>query len=199
MMNTNRNISDNGVNERDSQADQLSPGSGFVVHQANQGRHQATGTNTERAETTGRKKEWKRDDCIMLIECYFMSSPERRGKMKRFHEINLETRFDKDLTPQNITDQARFIKKKGTVLSELELEEIRRRVEGEGNDNIQVVTEQCQDQGENIDIIDRREIENVDRGNEINKEETTDEEHLREELMIMLRNCKHQERDISKR
>ena len=49
------------------------------------------------------------------------------------------------------------------------MEEIRRRVEGEGNNNIQVVTEQCQDQeGENIDIIDRREIENMDRGNEIN-------------------------------
>jgi hypothetical protein len=103
----------------------LGPGGRPVANQAGVDRQTITGFQ--------KKREWSRADSIELMECYYLSSPERRGKMKRLHQIYRERGGSRDVTTQNLTDQARFIRTRGTVLSVLELDEIKRRVTKTGN------------------------------------------------------------------
>lgn len=98
----------------------LGPGGRPVANQAGVDRQTITGSQG--------KREWSRADSIELMECYYLSSPERRGKMKRLHQIYRERGGFHNVSTQNLTDQARFIRTRGTVLSEVELGEIRRRV-----------------------------------------------------------------------
>jgi len=121
MMNTQTNENPYGVEEA-SQTTQLLPGSLPVGNQAGRGRQSVTGNIVTRE----RRKEWSRQDNIKVMECFYLSQPERRGYMKRMHQIWKERRLF-SVTDQRIADQARVIKRNG-LLSSLELEEIKNRV-----------------------------------------------------------------------
>ena len=51
----------------------------------------------------------ERADSIKLMELYYLSSLERRGKMKRLHQIYREKFGTHDVTFQNLSEQPRFI------------------------------------------------------------------------------------------
>ena len=74
-MNTNNEISANGVNERATLRSQLSPGKGTVVDQAGR-----SGSSTTR--TTSRRK-YTREDNRVILKCYYQSNPENIGYRRR--------------------------------------------------------------------------------------------------------------------
>jgi hypothetical protein len=113
----------NGVNE--VQMD-LSPGRFAVSNQVVTDRHQATG-----------RKHWSRFENILLMKCYFLSKPDKRGYRQRFHDIYRDRSGNADISEQNLADRARYILKRGTVLSEVELEEIQRQCGQEENETNQ--------------------------------------------------------------
>ena len=118
----------------------------------------ANQAGVDRQTTTGSsRREWSRAESIKLMECYYLSSPERRGKMKRLQQIYRERGGTHDVTFQNLTDQARFIRTRGTVLSEVELGEIRRRVTetGDVEQEEEVVEEQVEEEEVNEVIEDQ--------------------------------------------
>ena len=109
--------------EGTSQAGQLLSGSFPVGNQAGSGRHSATGN-----PTLEKRRTWNRGDNINVMECFYLSQPERRGYMKRMHQIWKDRRLF-SISDQRIADQVRVIRRNG-LLSDLELEEIRNRVLG---------------------------------------------------------------------
>mgnify|MGYP001794065188 FL=1 len=124
MMNTQRNRNPYGA-ELTSQSGQLLPGSSPVGNQAGNGRQSATGTRN----TVESRRCWSRQDNINAMECYFLSQPEKRGYMKRMHQIWKERRLF-SITDQRIADQIRVINRNG-LMSKLEIEEVKRRVMNE--------------------------------------------------------------------
>ena len=120
-MNTQRNNKPYGA-ERASTSGQLLPGSLPVGNQAGSGRQSTTGNNTIAAQ----RRQWNRQDNINAMECYYLSQPEKRGYMKRMHQIWKDRRLF-SITDQRIADQIRVIKRNG-LMSNLEMEEIKNRV-----------------------------------------------------------------------
>ena len=110
--------------EGTSQAGQLLSGSFPVGNQAGSGRHSATGN-----PTLEKRRTWNRGDNINVMECFYLSQPERRGYMKRMHQIWKERRHF-SITDQRIADQIRVINRNG-LMSKLEIEEVKRRVMNE--------------------------------------------------------------------
>ena len=72
------------------------------------------------------RRKWSRQDNIKALECYYLSQPEKRGYMKRMHQIWKERRMF-NITDQRIADQIRVIKR-NDLLSKLEMVEIKNRV-----------------------------------------------------------------------
>ena len=121
MMNTQTEINPYGA-ERTGPACQLLPGSLPVPPQAGSGRQSATGITS----TNEKRRGWTRANNINAMECYYRSQPEKRGYMKRMHQI-WKDRGLFSTTDQRIADQVRVIKRSG-LMSDLEMEEIRQRV-----------------------------------------------------------------------
>ncbi|XP_067937308.1 uncharacterized protein [Watersipora subatra] len=108
--------------ERTGTACQLLPGSSPVPPQAGSGRQPVTGTTNHNEKRRG----WTRINNINAMECYYQSQPEKRGYMKRMHQI-WKDRGLFSTTDQRIADQVRVNKRNG-LMSDLEMEEIRQRV-----------------------------------------------------------------------
>ena len=143
MSQNRNNANGTGVS---SQEGNLGPGERPVANQAGVDRQTITGS---------RRREWSRAESIKLMECYYLSSPERRGKMKRLQQIYRERGGTHDVTFQNLTDQARFIRTRGTVLSDVELDEIRRRVTETEDVEQEAEEEQVEEEEVNVVIEDQ--------------------------------------------
>lgn len=142
MMDTTEQINANGVNGSDSQAFTASPGRSPVQGQAGTGRHLATGPNRP-ISSTRRRRQWSRVDNIMVMKCYFKSSPERYGYMSRMHQL-WRAEGGYDVSEQRIVDQARVIRRNG-LLSALEMEEIKRKIDQrEDNDGMNQTEERLE-------------------------------------------------------
>ena len=118
-MDNSTNLNTNGVHERTIIFDcPLSPGRGSTDAQAEPSRNPTTGHKTRR--------EWKRTDNINAMECYYKSDPERRGYIRRMCKIWQERDLFQ-ISEQRLSDQVRLIKRR-ELLTEMETEEIKRRV-----------------------------------------------------------------------
>ena len=134
MMNTQTERNPYGA-ERTGPACQLLPGSLPVPPQAGSGRQSATGITS----TNEKRRGWTRANNINAMECYYRSQPEKRGYMKRMHQI-WKDRGLFSTTDQRIADQVRVIKRIG-LMSDLEMEEIQQRVTTTPpNAEIQIIT-----------------------------------------------------------
>ena len=98
MSHKSNNANGTGVS---SQEGNLGPGGRPVANQAGVDRQTMTGS---------RRREWSRAESIKLMECYYLSSPERRGEMKRLQQIYRERGGIHDAKFQTLTDQAKFIR-----------------------------------------------------------------------------------------
>lgn len=108
----------NGVNGTLNTSRSASLGRVAVGQQAAPGRHQATA-----------RREWGYHENKMVMECYLKSMiPVKRGYRKRMHAL-WKDMGGFDLSEQRLADQVRQIKVKGW-LSDLEIEEIKRKVHG---------------------------------------------------------------------
>lgn len=156
-------------------------GRGSVCEQADLGRH----------PIPVRRKKWTKEVNIVVMECYYRSKPVDdngipiKGYRQRMHKEWRE-RGPFDVTEQRICDQARAIRKNGW-LTEIELEFIRRNVEG--------VTEE---QTVNSDIIDHGIIE-TENSREIEEprepvESVLDEE--RAEIVVNTNEATNEEKEI---
>ena len=111
------NVSNNGVNEIGVYNESLSQ----VVRTHGPSRHQATV-----------RKTWSVQDNICVMACYYQSQPGVRVYRQRLHAFWKEKGL-LQVGEQRLCDQVRMIQRKG-CLSQLQLEEIKRRVEsGENN------------------------------------------------------------------
>ena len=118
----------NGVNGTGAQCEGASPGRCSPVQQRGPGRHPATA-----------RKKWSKEVNIVVMECYFRSKPldengvPIKGYRQRMYKEWKERGFF-DVSEQRVCDQARAIRKNGW-LTELELEMIQRRINGNVNYN----------------------------------------------------------------
>jgi len=119
---------DNGVNGTGTLCEGVSPGRCSPVQQRGPGRYPATA-----------RKKWSKEVNIVVMECYFRSKPldengvPIKGYRQRMYKEWQERGFF-DVSEQRVCDQARAIRKNGW-LTELELEMIQRRVNGNVNYN----------------------------------------------------------------
>ena len=120
----NDNLSNNGVNEIGANSEGLSPGRSPPAQQRGSGRHHATA-----GIKIGRKK-WEKEVNKVVIECWIRSDPTTRRCRKRMKKIWDEKGLFQ-ANEQRIVDQARMIRVNGW-LTEIEIEDIRRRIEGAG-------------------------------------------------------------------
>ena len=136
MMNTNNQNNTNGVNGRAATGNSVAPGRLSVEDQAGAGRNHATGEEegTHQGGTNRGRRKWERNDNMKVMECYFLAKNDpRMGYMKRMLRIWREKGGRQDVDSQRLSDQVRVINKNG-LLSELEIEEIKRRVTEPQND-----------------------------------------------------------------
>lgn len=75
------------------------------------------------------RHKWTRKENVMVMECYYKSSPARRGFRKRMYELWKSVSPDLVLTEQGLLNQKRAIVN-GQFLSAMELEHIQSRVIG---------------------------------------------------------------------
>ena len=129
MKMSNIALSDNGVNEAGTNGEGLSPGRCPIDEQGGPGRNHDTATVRRRK---GGKIDWS-DLNGTVMECYILSEPERRGYMDRMRELWLQKGLS-EVTKQRLSDQVRQIKKKGW-LTDVEIEEIKRKAFGLDNTN----------------------------------------------------------------
>jgi len=73
-----------------------------------------------------RRHVWTKAEQIILMECYYDSNPTVFGYVKRLHDHWIMKNME-NYSQQHLADQARSIIRR-KVLSEIELEEIHRRV-----------------------------------------------------------------------
>ena len=120
----------NGMNgTRTTFSEGVLPGRCPVVKQHRPGRQSATAL----------KKKWNKDENKVAIECYLKSDPTRRGYRKRMHNIWID-KTSINISEQRLADQVNQIKKKGW-LTELEIEEIKRKCKSFNCTNTEVNTE----------------------------------------------------------
>ena len=87
------------------------------------------GGHHDTASGDRRRKMWTRQENEFVMECYLRSGPERRRYRKRMHDI-WRSKGIFEVTEQRLMDQIRQIKK-NKWLSNLEIENIKRRIEEE--------------------------------------------------------------------
>ena len=122
-------IENNDVNGAGTSCESPSSGRCSPAQQRGPGRHSTTAARRTR-------RKWSQEENRTVMECFYLSSPKRRGYRKRMHEL-WKRKGTFDITEQRLIDQkANIIKKEW--LSGIELEEIRRNIEdiphGELND-----------------------------------------------------------------
>ena len=137
MMMSNNRINHNGVNETGTDGEGLSPVRDVGGQQPVPGRHPATA-----------RDNWTKDIYKLVIRCFFKSEPKRRGYRKRMLAIWREIGVF-DVTEQRLADQSRAISTNGW-LSEVELEEIKRQVEG--HDEREVLLETMPEENTEFEI-----------------------------------------------
>lgn len=116
------------MNGTGTSSESASPGRCSLAQQRRPGRHQVTA-----------RVKWDKEVNKVVMECFYRSKPFNeegkpiRGYRQRlFWEWNERGMFES--TEQRVCDQARAVRKNGW-LSELELEEIRRKIEHESRGN----------------------------------------------------------------
>ncbi|XP_051931065.1 uncharacterized protein LOC127607055 [Hippocampus zosterae] len=80
---------------------------------------------------TGTKRRWARCDNMALLECYYSSNPSQRGYMQRMWAKWLLRNPQSRLTAKQLVAQCSNIHKR-QLLSQLEIDELQRRFNGEG-------------------------------------------------------------------
>jgi len=75
------------------------------------------------------RHKWTREENIKVMECFYMSSPTRRGYRKRMHKLWKDVSPELVLTEQRLLNQKRAIIN-GKFLSTMEIEHIQSRVSG---------------------------------------------------------------------
>ena len=110
------------MNGSGTEGEGASPGKCFSAQQRQPGRHHATA-----------RMKWSKEINKVIMECFYSSNPFgengkpiRGYRQRMFGECKERKMFE--TTEQRICDQARTIRKNGR-LSELELEEIKRKVD----------------------------------------------------------------------
>ena len=91
----------------------------------------AGGQQPGRYPNTARTK-WSKDLNKLVMKCYIKSNPGTRGYRKRMFAISREV-GEFEINEQRLADQARAIKINGW-LSDIEIEELKREVDNEGED-----------------------------------------------------------------
>lgn len=113
-------MENNGVQGTGTFCEGVSPGRCSPAQQRGPGRYQTTANRRIR-------KKWSQEENRTVMECFYLSSPNRRGYRKRMHDL-WKNKGTLDITEQRLIDQkAQIIKKKW--LSDVELEEIKRNIE----------------------------------------------------------------------
>ena len=116
---SNSNIENNDVNGAGTSCEGSSSGRCSLAQQQGPGRHHTTANG-------GRRRKWTQEMNRIVMECYFLSEPSVVGYRERMHESRkLKGMFE--ISEQRLMDQKRQIEKK-RWLSDIELEEIRRKV-----------------------------------------------------------------------
>ena len=82
------------------------------------------------------KDSWTKEENRKLWECYLRSKPKKRGYRKRMHGIWNQERM-KEVMEQQLCDQRRQIEEKHW-LKELEMEEIKHKIEGQSTKDTEV-------------------------------------------------------------
>ena len=111
----------NGVNGTQGTSEGVTPGRVAGGQQPAPGRY----PNTARTK-------WSKDLNKLLMKCYIKSNPGTRGYRKRMFAIWMEF-GEFEINEQRLADQARAIKINGW-LSDIEIEELKREVDNEGED-----------------------------------------------------------------
>ena len=105
-----------------------------------------------RHQTTARRRKWSQIDNRIVMECFYLSKPGKRGYRKRMHKLWMEQSMFR-VTEQGLVDQASQIQEK-KWLSDIELEEIKRNIEdiphGEAVNEQRVETEGMDEQEHEI-------------------------------------------------
>ena len=122
------NNENNGVNGTGTLCEGASPGRCSPAQQRRPGRHQVTA-----------RMKWDKEVNKVVMECFYRSKPfSEEGKpvggfrQRMFREWRERGMFESK--EQRVCDQATAIRKSG-LLSELELEEIRRKIEDESRES----------------------------------------------------------------
>ena len=118
---SNQNFENNGVNGTRPLGEGSSPGRCFLVQQREPGSHQVTA-----------RMKWNKEVNKVVMECFYRGKPFGEAvtgyRRRMFREWRDRGLFES--TEQRVCDQARAIRKSG-LLSQLELETIKRQVEDE--------------------------------------------------------------------
>ncbi|XP_063585458.1 uncharacterized protein LOC134762848 [Penaeus indicus] len=146
---SDQSIENNGANGTGTPGEEATPGRCFSAQQREPGRHPATA-----------RKTWSKDIDKVIMECFYRSNPfDENGKpirgyrQRMFREWRERGKFG--TTGQRICDQARTRRKNGW-LSELELEEIKRKVDAEvlGNEEELLQVDEEENNNEEYDAME---------------------------------------------
>ena len=173
----NENIINNGVNGAGTNVEGSSPGRCSVEQQRRSGRNPVT---------ANAKVEWKKEINKIAVECYLRSEPTRRGFRKRMLQIWNEIGMF-SLTEQQLAGQVLCIRD-GKYLTELEIEEIRRKI----NEPIQIEAEEEQMDNHVDPINDSGAMQSIDNreNRQANVETDLDTEGLSDEQLEILKMLK---------
>ena len=139
----NGNISDNGVNETGTECGEgIAPGSCSARTQADLGRHPMT------ARKRLTRTVWSKEVNKIVMKCFYMSEPTRRGYRKRMLAIWQEIGVF-DISEQRLADQVRTIKN-NNFLSTIELEELARNTTMENHNEAIDESNEMNEIGEEI-------------------------------------------------
>ena len=111
----NNETPNNGVKETGTSCEGLSSGRCPIAQQGGPGRQ----------HVTAGRRTWTNRENRLVIECFYLSEPEKLGYRKRMHTLWKE-KEGFFVTEQRLLDQKRLILER-QWLSHVELEEIRRR------------------------------------------------------------------------
>ena len=161
-------LSNNGVNGTGSRNDEgSSPGRCLMEEQRGPGRNPVTA-----------RMKWNKAINIAVMECYYLSNPMDennkpvKGYRQRMHRIWNEREIFK-CSEQRLCDQARAIRK-NEWLTLVELEEIKRRVLQEEEQEVDLTKERNVNDADNVEEVELEEVEIEIAGGEVdmNEEQT---------------------------
>ena len=171
MKKSNSNVEDTGNSGTGTNGEGARPGRVQREEQPRPGRQPATA-----------REKWSKSTNQLVMKCYIMSEPEKRGYRKRMFKIWNENGGD-PISEQRLADQVRQIQKK-SWLSDAEIDEIRREVSR--SENVEEEYEGT-DKGNKSDedaYQNQLEAETTDKNNNevnhnIHEESELNEEHQR--------------------